>query len=577
VAEEEYLRPEDVRPEHARQVLDFLNSAQTAEQIAAAVEIPDELDVGVRLGRRILDRRGQLGTFTSLQQVADVPLIGPERFTEIVTTLSDARVPRLDDLWDEIRELREQVRSLQAALCDQPRVTPRVTPKVTVRALQEEPFLGQAVNLVVTAIEAGGKRPRVGAPLTLFTTFGRLRATDGLISQDGNAVTVRTDGNGVARALLLPPVSEDIPSVQQDTLEVTLRLLDPDAPTPRDTEDGLKEIARRYRLDGNLELRRAIDVYFRDFGRGLMETLNVRDYLLAWTYLDSTVLAYARDDSGSTAVDATAALTIRTKNWLAPWLETIEALARSESRLDQDLARAKVAGETGALLGRVYDGVNDFVSAQRGLVGGYVGQRIAESSLRDFLQSGIEDLPREKQLAIFPALDAASHTVATSDASVLGAVGETRVELRQELDTKIEGVETRNLELLDTRVGDIQTQLNSKVGTAELDDLRFELNDRIDRIPTRDLDILIRRVDDLQAKLDSKVDTTTFTEALNGKADVREIDTLRTEIETDLSRKVDTTTFDSALARKVDNSDFSDRLGALQVKVNRLEGRFPFP
>jgi hypothetical protein len=156
-------------------------------------------------------------------------------------------------------------------------------------------------------------------------------------------------------------------------------------------------------------------------------------------------------------------------------------------------------------------------------------------------------------------------------------VGETRVELRQELDTKIEGVETRNLELLDTRVGDIQTQLNSKVGTAELDDLRFELNDRIDRIPTRDLDILIRRVDDLQAKLDSKVDTTTFTEALNGKADVREIDTLRTEIETDLSRKVDTTTFDSALARKVDNSDFSDRLGALQVKVNRLEGRFPFP
>jgi hypothetical protein len=51
-----------------------------------------------------------------------------------------------------------------------------------VRALQEEPFLGQAVNLVVTVIEAGGKRPRVDAPLTLFTTFGRLRAADGLIS-----------------------------------------------------------------------------------------------------------------------------------------------------------------------------------------------------------------------------------------------------------------------------------------------------------------------------------------------------------------------------------------------------------
>jgi hypothetical protein len=523
VPEVRYLRPEDIRPEHARQVLDFLNSAQTAEQIAAAVEIPGEPDVGIRLSQRLLNRRGQLGTFTNLQQVADAPLIGPERFTEIVTTLSDARVPPPEDLRDEIRELREQVRSLQTALGQQP--------KVTVRAHQEEPFLGQAVNLVVTAIEAGGKRPRVGAPLTLFTTFGRLRAADGLISQDGNAITVRTDGNGVARALLLPPISEDIPSVQQDTLEITLRLLDPDAPTPRETEDGLKEIARRYRLDGNLQLRQAIDVYFRDFGKGLMEILNVRDYLLAWSYLDSTVLAYARDDSESTAVDATAALTIRMKNWLAPWLESIEDLARSESRLAQDLARAKVAGETGALLGRVYDGVNDFVSAQRGLVGGYVGQRIAESSLRDFLQSGIEDLPREKQLAIFPALDAASHTVATSDASVLGTVGETRVELRQELDTKVEGVETRNLELLDTRVGALQTQLNSKVGTTELDDLRVELNNRIDRIPTRDLDILISRVDELQAQLDGKVD----------------------------------------------NSVFTERLGSLQVKVNRLEGRFPFP
>jgi hypothetical protein len=548
VPEERYLGPEDVRPEHARQVLEFLNSAQTAEQIAAAVEIPGEPDVGIRLSQRILDRRGQLGTFTNLGQVADVPLIGPERFTEIVITLSDARVPPSEDLLDEIRELREQVRSLQAALGERPRVT--------LRALQEEPFLGQAVNLVVTAIEAGGKRPRVGAPLTLFTTFGRLRAADGLSSQAGNAVTVRTDGNGVARALLLPPVSEDIPRLQQDTLEVALRILDPDARTPRESEDGLREIARQYRLDGNLHLRRAIDVYFRDFGRGQMETLNVSDYLLTWPYLDSTVLAYARDDSGSTAVDATAALTIRTKNWLGPWLETIEVLTRAESRLAQDLARAKETGETGALLGRVYDGVNDFVSAQRGLVGEYVGQRIAESSLRDFLQGGIEDLPREKQLAIFPVLDAASHTVASSDASVLGAVGETRVELRQELDTRIEGVETRSVELLDTRVDDLQTQLNSKVGPSDLNDLRVELNDRIDRIPTRDLDLLSARVEELQAQLDLKVDDATLTEALNGK--------------------VDSDAFDSALASKVDNSIFTDRLVSLQGKVNRLEGRI-FP
>ena len=96
------------------------------------------------------------------------------------------------------------------------------------------------------------------------------------------------------------------------------------------------------------------------------------------------------------------------------------------------------------------------------------------------------------------------------------------MELRQELDTKIEGVETRSVKLLDTRVGDLQTQLNSKVGTAHLDDLRVELNNRIDRIPTRDLGLLIARVDELQAQLDTKVDNVNLTEALNEKADVRE-------------------------------------------------------
>src|SRR5919202_3463443 len=103
----EHLRPEDVSPEHAREVLDFLNSAKTAEQIAAAVEIPGELDVGVRIAQRILDRRRQLGGFTDLQQLDAIPLVGPERFTEIVTTLSGARVPRASQAPSMAELLRE--------------------------------------------------------------------------------------------------------------------------------------------------------------------------------------------------------------------------------------------------------------------------------------------------------------------------------------------------------------------------------------------------------------------------------------------------------------------------------------
>jgi hypothetical protein len=91
-----HLDPEDVRPEHARAVLDRLNAARTARELAAAVEIPAERDVGVRISQRILDRRGELGGFTDLQEVREVPLVGPERFTEIVVTLSAARGPVSD-------------------------------------------------------------------------------------------------------------------------------------------------------------------------------------------------------------------------------------------------------------------------------------------------------------------------------------------------------------------------------------------------------------------------------------------------------------------------------------------------
>jgi hypothetical protein len=99
------------------------------------------------------------------------------------------------------------------------------------------------------------------------------------------------------------------------------------------------------------------------------------------------------------------------------------------------------------------------------------------------------------------------------------------------------------VELLDTRVGAVQSQLDSKVDTVELDNLRVELNDRIDSIPTRDVDVLRSRVDELQVQLDGKVDNTTF---------------------------------DSALASKVDNTVFRPA-GLAAGKVNRLEGRISPP
>ena len=79
-----HLEPRDLSLLQAQQVLDFLNRARNAQQLARDIEVPDEPDIGVRLGQRLLDARAALGgTFTAIGQVRAVRLIGPERFTEI--------------------------------------------------------------------------------------------------------------------------------------------------------------------------------------------------------------------------------------------------------------------------------------------------------------------------------------------------------------------------------------------------------------------------------------------------------------------------------------------------------------
>ena len=88
---EPFITPKEVNPYDAETVLSFLNAVNTAPEIAEAIEIIGERDIGIKIAQRILARREELKTFTDLQQVADVEQIGPERFAELVTALSKNR------------------------------------------------------------------------------------------------------------------------------------------------------------------------------------------------------------------------------------------------------------------------------------------------------------------------------------------------------------------------------------------------------------------------------------------------------------------------------------------------------
>ena len=72
----------------AEAVINFLNSATSAEEIAARIEIPAERDVGLNVARNLLEERAKLGNkFTNIEQVIRVQSIGPERLAEIIASL----------------------------------------------------------------------------------------------------------------------------------------------------------------------------------------------------------------------------------------------------------------------------------------------------------------------------------------------------------------------------------------------------------------------------------------------------------------------------------------------------------
>ena len=429
-----YLYPEDVDAENAKLVLDFLNGATSAREIAAAVEIRGELDVGPKIAQRLLDRRTALGGFQTLAQVFATPLVGPERFTEIVMTLSGARPRRrpvagVDDRNVEIRELREEVRALRSALVP--------TTRVRVRSVQEEPWLGQRVTLLAQVTDADGA-PLVDVPATFTTSWGRIEGTHGLQLDSGQSVVTRTNHLGLARIRLLPPTQESLTEVQQASLETELARLDPAVRTPRDQLEALTAIARLYRYEGSVQLRTAIDVYFRDFGERIANAVNTQDALSAWPRVPATVVCFVTGDEGEPAGQETRGLgvhSVRMRNWLGAWLYAFGRLLEADDRLDADLRSIETADrDVKSVLTDIFGRVRDHVGLERGNVGVTLANRKAQVSLTRFVQENLDKFPPDLRGDLLISVNGASNTLGRGGLATLSAVETTRQDVTREID-----------------------------------------------------------------------------------------------------------------------------------------------
>jgi hypothetical protein len=519
--------------------------------------------------------------------------------------------PDQDDVREQIRELRQEVDALRREV--------GARPKVTLRALQDRIYLGQTAKVAALATDARG-RVLPGAPVTLTTSWGRLRSSDG---SQASSVAARTGEDGSVLVTLVPPTAEDLSPVQQDSLEAALRVLDPGVRAPEETVAGLREIARRYRWDGNPELRRAVDVAFRDFGGRFQE--NPRLFGEAWSYVEVTVLAFARDgseedaDTFDTSVLAVAALPLRITNWLGPWLRALLDVAEGESTLNAELRSVRQAGQDAdELLTRVYTQVREYVGDQKGTVGELVGRRVAESSLRDFLDNGIRDLPVATQVTLLPALEVASGAVATAGAHILGVVGQTRKDLGRTIDRKVEAVPRVDLSgvtgRLDQLAGeiaikadaqvlerfrrDVDTRLSAKADRTLLDGLRGELQESIvtkadrtavDALTTsvnnvnRDLTTVRNDVRQVSEQVGRQgLDLTVLGADLNGKLATKADAAAITQLAAAVDTKVDRTIVDALSANvtstnrdvgalKEASSRLNDRVTNLNTSVSRLD------
>ena len=358
---------------------------------------------------------------------------------------------------EELQALREIVAVLQ--------VERDMRRRVRLQASPVQPFLGQPVTLTVTVTQ--GNLSGIGVPVTFVANWGQLHVAEGYLTEQGSTITTRTGLDGSASVSLLPPTSENLWREQQDALETALRVLNPEAATPHDTLAGLQEIARQYGWRVNTSLRRAMDIYFRDFGQALRELVNVRDFLDTWKYMDTTVVAYVPDDDGN--VQSSAVLRLRYKDWLGAWLQTYLEVFEEASHLPSEFDNVKQrGGRADTLLDTMHARVRDFLKNQQGFIDTYASRKIAESSLRTFLNARLGDVPAETRYRLTPALESVATTIATTGMNALTTLSQVRADLQQaELGEKVNQFETdlsgRVNEAVDAVVG---TLASDRIGGA---------------------------------------------------------------------------------------------------------------
>lgn len=433
-----YLEPADLSASQVARILAFLNGAQSAAEIAAGVEFPGELDIGVKLAERLLVARAEHGgLFASLEQVRAVPLIGPERFTELCAAVLklDPRhwVGQLGQFLDQQEHIAARAVQLGAQLAALEQLTGSVA-LLELRASPQPAWLGQGLWIEAELRDASGQ-PLANRELTLETNLGLLESSFGFVLQRAPALRVRTGADGVARLQLQFQPLEPLTRDQQNALARSLDGLDASAETPRAVRNDFLKLAALYDDEHEVHLRRAIDIYARHYKSAVFDRLNPDDAEYAWPLESAVVRAHYHPVAGSAGVATSAVLPVAWKNWLGAWFEYLRQYLEQGRALQAALAAAKRRGASGyRLVADLVGQAHTFVAGQKGLAAEWASQRLVGGAVREFLADGLEGVDESTRAMLFPSLELAADQLRVGNAGALALVDNTRAELQGNIE-----------------------------------------------------------------------------------------------------------------------------------------------
>ena len=443
-----HLEPSDLSPLQAQQMIDFLNRATSAQQLARDIDFPGEPDIGVRLGQRLLDARAALGgAFTAVAQVRAVRLIGPDRFTEICV----AALGFAPERWLELFH------------AGSPAFVPTETDLALALEVRPQPaWLGQPLALTLRVADAGGT-PCAGIAVTLQTGAGTLVWMYGFTRIEGQAITVVSGADGTAEIELVRAPSEPLSDVQQAALDNAFAALDANAPDPIKLEADFRALASVYLLERSYNLRRAIDIHVRDRREAMLASINPGTWRFAWP-VDSVLIqadALAAGGGGNTV--ARAVRTVEWKNWVGAWLEFFADTLREGAGLDAKFGQALGRGAGSAevlvdLLGQA----QRFVADQSGRTAQWLGQKTIDAAVAKVVSSDLDNVAPAAREAVLTQFEVAAREVSPTALGSFTLVRNTR----KELLGSVAAVDALSLERLN-RAEALVAQVDTKAARVE--------------------------------------------------------------------------------------------------------------